>query len=272
MSKRNRRHYQTKPGQQIVTEKRDVAREMAILNRPAADFANERVVTQFLERIQHASDTEAVKLALALQAFLRGDAAMLNNMDDPAIQASVNKQLEDAAKYDAYAQKFDQDKDAFIEEMCRLYDQHRPTGANLDKAIAQGATQFQRAQQMAQAQQTSARLQLEARLANDPKVLVNIPLRYQTVKQGEAYVQAPINEEVRILHKHWVFEPGDHLVPQVLADRIREIQRGRAESEKRKQAMLLSGNRSMAQMEQAQRNIDREFGTKRQAVPVREEM
>jgi hypothetical protein len=271
MSRNRNRRYQVKPGQQIITEKRDVAREMSILNRPASDFKDERVVQMFLDRIVAANDVEAAKLALALQAFLRGDAALLNNLDDPEVERTVNRQLAQAAAYDQAAARWEGDRDSFIEEMNRLYEQNHPTGENLDRVIAKGSAQFKDAREHAQARRAEQQLRLEYAIANGPKELIHVEPRYERHKQGEAYVEVALGEEIRILNKKFTLMPGDHLVPVPIAARYQEILRSRQETQKRKQAMLLDKNRSMVQMEQAQQAIDREFGTKRQAVPVREE-
>lgn len=270
MSKRSHRNYGNNRGH-LIQAKRDINRENEIMSRPIADFAQERVIKIFLERIEKASDTEAIKLALALQQFIRGDASMLSNLDDPQVAATVQKELALAEKTEAYAQKWEQDREGFIQEMDTLREQHMAPREKRDEVIAKGVKTYKNAQEQASAERSERRLRLEYEIANGPKELIHVAGIPETQVIQGGITQTIQPEVIRIMNKKFVYAPGDHLVPVVIAKRYREILKGRAENQARRKAMVLNDNNSYNAVERKNAQINEQFGSKREMLPLMEE-
>jgi hypothetical protein len=268
----SKRHYNRGSNRgHLIQGRRDVNREVDLLTRPIGDFSQEKVIQLFLDRITTASDTEAIRLALALQQFIRGDASLLSNLDDPSVAAVVQKELALAEKTEAYSRKWEEDRAGFIEEMDTMRESHLPAREKRDAVIAAGVKTYQNAQQQATAEKNERRLRFEYEVSNGPKEMIHVVGVPETQIIQGAITQVIQPEIIRVMHKTFVYPPGDHLVPAVIAKRYKEILKGRAENQARRSAMRLNDNHSYNEVERRNAQINQEFGSKREPMPLMEE-
>lgn len=264
MSHRTRRA--NRPSHIVGT--RDIAREREILNAPTQQ--NDPVIKALLERLPTANDVEAVNIGLALQAYIRGDAALLNNMNDPQVAETVNKIRASRAEQDEAVAAYERDQARFVEDVLNRAEKIAPVGEKRDKAIADGVAEYKRAQDVAKANRVEASLRLMDRVYHDPKVMVDVkPVMETRLVNGTPQVVV-LPQYLHIFDKVFELKPGPQLLPKILADRYADIERSQAENEARKKN--LAANMNAAKLEQAMRDIDNEYQSNRGRVAVPQEV
>lgn len=264
MSKRSHRRMKTnrQGNVLIIPDKRDLVQEQEILAKPSDSFYG-TIVERMMDRL-HAQDCtalEAQNIGLALQQLLRGDAALLNNMDDPAVAEQVAKLREQAAAADRANEKWETDQERFIDEVYTRADKIMPVGDKKTRVIANGMAELQQARVNAKARQAAQQLEFEHRLAHDPKVLVNVQAEFENRTINGVVGMVEIKPVLKILGRTFVLTPGQQMLPKILAERYEAHQRTLQENEARRTVM--KGNLERAEYEQRMAQIDRDFGNPR---------
>lgn len=266
MSKRNRRRYSDKP-RQIITERRDLAREQEVLNTPMSAFRG-TVVEKMLARLAEPScgEVEALNIGIALQAFIRGDAALANNMNDPQVADQVQRLVAQRVKEDEVNQRFEQDEVGFLTEVFDRADKIRPVGGEKDRAIATGMNALQRARYNATARKAERRLRLEGRLANDPKVMVDVRPEYERRSVNGVVAEVQIKPVIKLMDKTFALTPGQQLLPKVIADAYEQRRRRIDENIARRNVLAQYGEANAVEAEMSK--IDKTYGSSRDRAPI----
>lgn len=205
------------------------------------------------------SNLEAVDTALLLQQLVRGQKSMLDNLDKYGTE--VVKLRERMDKYDEVAEKFEKNKEAFINETIDRANSLKRTGLAQDKLVASGTIQYQQAIQEQRAHVASDNLAFEDMLARMPRVTVVSPGKMEVIIQGGQNVPTIVPEEIRIKHKRWILPPGQAVeVPEIVAEALKNRRRLEAENDARSGA--LQKNMNNDQLISEMKKIDREYGIK----------
>lgn len=240
-----------------MAKKRTKAEQAELLNKPIKDFEEQQVVKDLLsDKFVHASDAEASEVTVALAELIRGQKMMTEELV---------KLRERMSKYDEFAEKWESDKERFLEEVSKDADKLRRSGLDQERIIAQAALDFEREVKRARVEQVSSRLKFEQELASMPKETLTVTGIPETLSRTGQQVIMP--EEIRIKHKKWVLQPGVPTeVPKLVADRYREIMRSRAETRERQAALM----RQLQDTELAKvmKQIDEKYKSGGDALPI----
>lgn len=246
----------------IIPDRRDIPREQEILAKPANAFAG-TIVEQLVSRLHQSDCTaqEAQNIGLALQQILRGDAALLNNMDDPAVAEQVARLKEQAAKEDKANQDWEENQEKFITQVYDKADKITPVGEKKDRVIANGLSQLQQARENARARWALQREEFARHLSTDPKVEVQVEAEFEHTTINGVVSVIEVKPVLKILDRTFVLTPGKQFLPKILADRYLEHQRTVRENQERKKVMEQYMERD--QYEAAMRTIDQRYGNRR---------
>lgn len=227
---------------------RDEARELEALNAPVEGEQGQSPAVRALlsEQFVHAPDAQALDVALALQQLVRGQSAILSNLDEQNRQ--LNQLRARMAAYDEAAQKWEQDRAKFLQETRDQADKVRLTGDRLASAQAKAGIEFQAAVTAARADAAVDRLQFDAAIRAMPKVIVRHSGIPTQIVEGGMVVTRLMPLTLRLRHLTFTLPPNEDVeVPQVVADRLAELTRSRQETAERKQALLIDPNRGARQ-------------------------
>lgn len=183
------------------------------------------------------NDSEALDVALALQQILRGQGAILNRQDEFADE--LRKMKAQMKKYDKAAEKYENNREKYIQEVLDKAASLKATGSEKDKLVAQGTLQLQEAIKEARAKNASDKMVFEENLRRMPKVTVVSPgVWVSGSASGGAPVHQIVPEEIRIKHLRWVLPPGKPVeVPEVVAKALEDRRRSDAETAERQAAL-----------------------------------
>ena len=248
-SKRRRRLQEA--GVQIAHDKRDVGREAEILNRLPSDQ-----MKALLAKLGVSTEAEALEIMLKLQEAVRGPASLLQN---PEMGDEVAKMRQRAVERDAAVRRFEEDSESFINEVMDKADKIRPVGEKADQIKANAAKIAQRAYADARVKQAYANKKLDDMVEHGPREVITVAPKFEQVRIGDNIEQRAIPELIRIRHRAWNLYPGTYEVPSIVAQRYRDIMRGRAETEARKKAMA-KGQRDTDMVNEFAR-INKQFGS-----------
>lgn len=204
-------------------------------------------------------DTEALDIATQLQMIIRGQQLSQRQF------AEMSKRME---KYEENARKFEEDKQAFLDEVRMNAEKLKEVGDNQHKIMAQGIKKYQDEVKNAKVMAATERLEFSKFLADQPKEMVVSPGNLVMVSgpNGTATPQL-MAEEVRIKDKVWVLQPGQLTeVPKIVADIIRQ-RRFSAEETKQREAALAT-NSDAVELSKRWNQIGEQFGSKSEAIPV----
>lgn len=218
------------------------------------DPAIKALVTKFPE----ASNQEALEIALALQTLVRGQASMMEQQK--TLSDELAKLRAKMADIDRAAEKWDTNREDFLNEVAARADKLRATGTAKDTLIANASNDLQRKIGEAKAQAVVDKQMFDAALAAEPKELVISPGVPMTIVQGGQPIAILANEEVRIKHRRWIFQPGvPQEVPLSVASTLRDRRRKESETRERQRAMMqnMESNKLEAEMQK----IDARYGT-----------
>jgi hypothetical protein len=181
-----------------------------------------------------ATNTEAFDIAIALQQLVRGQNSILSNQDRQAQELSKLRERMD--RYDQDAEKWEKDKEKFIDEVNKRAEEFRIDDPNKKaQLIAQEAQRIQKAISATRAENTVGMLQFETFLASQPKETIVSPGVPTTINDNGVQRSIMAAEVLKIKHKKWVLQPGVPTeVPKVVADEFRQRQKSRQESYERK--------------------------------------
>lgn len=248
----------------IIPDKRDIAREQEILAKPANAFYG-TVVERMMDRLHQPDCTaqEAQNIGLVLQQLLRGDAALLNNMDDPAVAEQVAKIREQSAAIDRANAEWENNQEKFIDQVYGKADKIAPVGDKKTQAIASGMSQLREAQLKGKARWATQRMELQRRLETDPKIEVFvIPDKVQTTING-VVTMVEVKPTIKIMDRSFTLEVGRQYLPKVLAEHYSLHERTVQENEARRKVM--AANMEATEYQSAMRQIDQDFGNPQNA-------
>ncbi len=254
---------------QVVAEKRDLNHELEILNSQIrmSGQGEDPAVQKLLMRLVSASDSEALQIALELQRIVRGPASMLENLDDPSVQAELNRIREQHEKADKAAQAFESDRERFIEEVTEKAEK-RYTKREWEKIQASGLEEYRRARELEKADFEASKLQLHEDLKTMPNVTIIVEPQYELTTIQGAVSQHEVPTIITILDKRWVLYGGQHDVPKLVAEYYAEIQSIRNENKERMEAGSLDKGRSARAIEIRNLEINQKYSTNRATIPV----
>ena len=252
---------------------RDEAREQEVLDsiiNPSGTGEDPAVKAMLADSFAVAPDREAADVMLRIQQLIMGQNSLLQQVADGVADADHRLQQLEArmSKYDEAAQKFETDREKWLEETLA---EGRRTLSKYDslqqaELQAQGGKMMSDAIAMAHAKSGADRVEFELMLANQPKETIMSPGKFVSVREGESIVSKHIPEEVRIKHKRWVLPIGVPVeVPKLVADVYRKQQR--VLEEMRAREALLSKNPESVDLRSAWDGIGRKYGTAGQPMP-----
>ena len=237
---------------EAIEAKRDFAREAAVENTPVRlDGIGEHPAIQAAASPEFAtmSNQDALQVSLALQQIVRGQASILENQQLLADNlARVNEKMR---KYDEDARKWEEDRAKFLEDLNRQADKLRITDpAKRGELTAKVMEEEKQAIAMAKALAESNKLKFMDMVQKAPKVKIMSPGVIETGRIGDQPVTRIVPEVIRIKNFEWKLPPGVPVeVPDFVARRFEQIQRGREELQERQNA--LSADRNSGQMSEA---------------------
>jgi len=210
-----------------------------------------------LVEMPEATNKEALETALLLQQLIRGQEAILNNQN--TMGDELRKLRGRMDEYDIATEKFEQDKEKYLEEVRKASEAHLATGSAKDKIIANGVQRFQEEVALGRANLTTERLQFEEIIARMPKVKVTVPGKIENYMNGGHATPTLVGEEIRIKHKVWYLPPGVEVeVPEIVATALKERRRIEAENDQR--SKILSQNLENNQLIAEMKKIDERYG------------
>ncbi len=245
-------------------------RALEIQNKPADAHPSERIL-QEIQSPDFATkpDSEVLSIALQLNNLVQGvNSIMANQQETAAALAQLQKRIE---KAEADNRKWEEDREKFYNEvMSRAPTTNDPL--KKEKLQAQGAELVRKAYQDAAAEAATARLQFEELIRTGPKETIVSPGTVEMVNEGGSITTKIFNDVIVLKGHKWILPAGEPVeVPKIVADRFREIQRGRAEFQKRSKALAVDANGNMPEQGELQTRmakINEEYGTNSEAMPA----
>lgn len=208
-------------------------KKKTVVETPGHDAAVEAVMDP---KFADMSNADAVSIALQLQQILRGNQALLENQDK--FSEELTKIKKKMAKYDADAEKFQNNQNAFLADVMGRAEKLKVSGAKKEKMIAKASQEFQQAVSSARASQATDKIQFEQLIASQPKVkIISAGVFESGIIQGQP-ISRLTNEVVRIKHKTWVLPIGQEIeVPQCVADALRDRRKIENETKERQESL-----------------------------------
>lgn len=211
-----------------------------------------------LEQFPGMNNKDALDVGLALQQIFRGQTAILNNQEKYADDLRALRERMD--KYDKAAEKFEEDREKFIENVLDKAESLKAVGSAKDKLVAEGALQAQEAIKNARANIYADDLKFKEAIRLAPKVSVTSPGILESGVEGGQPVQRIVPEEVRIRNMRWVLPPGMAVdVPKPVADVL--ANRRRSEQEDRERQAVLRKNLSQGQLVAEMAKINEKYNS-----------
>lgn len=239
-------------------------REEEILTSPVRmDGKGEDPVVQALlsDDFVQASNSKALDIALALQVIVRGQNAILEQLQGQG--ESITRLQEKMIQYDKAAKKWEEDKQGFIEGVQERAEALKITNPEeRAKLMAREGQRVQREIQMAVANKATSELEFRQWMENQPKVTVTSPGKLVTVNQGGVLQTVVEAEVIRIKTLEWVLSPGIPTdVPQPVAEEFYSRQRIQNETIERKK--ILNADRPLDNVVMAQEwnGINKKYGS-----------
>lgn len=238
-----------------------LAREQEILSRPVrTDGVGEdpAVRAMLSETFTEGTNTEALDIALAMQQLLKGQASLLEN--DRKFSEELQHMRAKMAKIDEDAQRFEQDRERWLNEIQAAADKMRVSEEQVEKLKAVAANDLAAKIQAAKASVSLDRQAFDDALAHEPKETITSPGIVEIVMQNGAPVAQLFNEEIRIKHRRWVLRPGVPVeVPHSVAEMYRNRKRSEQETAERQKAMM--ANMESSKLAERMKEIDNQFGS-----------
>lgn len=250
-----------------MSPKRKVDRSEEVLRTPVnLDGAGEDQVIKDLvsDKFSKGTNQEALDIGLALQTIIRGQTSLLENQQQ--FSDELNRLRARMDQMDKAANKWDQDRENFIQEVLDRSEKLIATGIERDKIIAKGSAEYTHAIENAKAEQITDQLKFEQALASAPKVMVVSPGELVMVVEGGRQVAKIMNETVKIKHKKWVLPAGRAVeVPLPVAQVLEQRRRTQQETAAREQA--LAANLETSKLDAKWREINSTYNSTTDALP-----
>lgn len=210
---------------------------------------------------ENASNMGALDIALMLQQIVRGQTSILSNQDRQA--AELARLREKMDRYDQDAEKWEKDKEKFIDEVNKKAEAFRIDDPNKKaQLIAQEAQKIQKAISANRAENSVNNLQFEAFLSTQPKETIVSPGVPTTINDNGVQRSIMAAEEIKIKHKKWLLQPGVPTeVPKVVADEFRQRQKSRQEIYERKALLNATVPKDNMVVAQEWSKISKKYGT-----------
>lgn len=184
------------------------------------------------------TNREALEIALQVQALLRGDFALINQRTAES-QEAIRRLEERMDTYDRAEEKFETDRQGFLDDVTQRAEKLKLTGERKNKLIANASAQYRSLVEETRAAGGVNRSAFDRLIETMPKEQVMWPYSLEII--DGATKEVPL--VVRIRHRAWSFKPGETVqVPTIVAERLREIHQQHQELVERQQA--LSGDLS----------------------------
>jgi hypothetical protein len=248
------------------------SREEILQKQIRRDGQGEDPVVQALVSKEFGSmpNSEALQIALQLQAILSGQQSLLANQDKYAQELARLQQRMDAR--DQADAKWEQDRKSFIEDVLSKAEGLRPpTPEGRDRLQAKGAEQVQQAMAQARVDAANRRLMFANEIANGPKETIISAGELEMSSQNGQPVMVQFEEQIKIMDRTWSLPIGvPTVVPKVVADVWRQKQRTREELRRRGQAISAQGG-NMREDRVAfgeWEKINQEFGSGTESIPT----
>ena len=190
------------------------------------------------ETFPNLANVDAAKIALAVQQFLRGPASILGSGNYAAEQALYER----LDKQDLLSAQAAADQSAFVQETLSRAERLKLPAEQQAKLRAQARADLTKTIQAIRAGGVSNRLAFDRQIAAMPTediIVTGQMVNYNVGGQTQPRLDP---EVIRIKHRVWELEPGrTHTVPTIVAERYRQIQRERAETQERKDILRADG-------------------------------
>jgi len=203
------------------------------------------------DKFVHGTNTEAAEIAIALRKLISGQGELLEAQKRQDEQLRLVRQR--MHEMDLTAEKWEKDKQAFLQEVFDRADRIRPN--NTDSVIANGAQQMSDAITMAKAKLHTDNLQFKQRLNTMPKETVVSPGELIQVMENGRPVTKLYPEVIRIRTFQWVLQPGVPTeVPSIVADALRDRRRSQDETRERESALMSDSEHGVLERKWAEIN------------------
>lgn len=215
-------------------------KELEIVNSPVNlnGVGEDKVIHDLLsDKFVKGTNQEAAEIGMALRQLISGQAVMLQNQEEQSREiARIRSRM---AEMDATAEKYEKDRDGFIQEVLDKADRIRTS--NPDRAIVRGMNEFQDALTVAKAEANVDKMKFHENIRRMPKETVISPGVLETVMENGRPVNKIMAESIGIKDLRWVLPPGIPTeVPQIVAAALRD--RRRSEEESRARESMLTKN------------------------------
>jgi hypothetical protein len=212
----------------------------------------DQVVRDLLSKdFAKASNLDAVEIALALQAIIRGQDSLLEQVKQSGeIGRKAAEEIahikEHMALVDQTLESYQNDQQKFIQDTLDRAEKLRKSGDDKDKIIAGAAIDYQNEIKMAGAKNASDLMKFHEEIEKGPKEIVVSSGKFEMATVNGHLEAKLFNEEVRIKDRVWILIPGVPTeVPVFVADALR--QRRKQEMETKEREATLSGMNNSAQ-------------------------
>lgn len=199
------------------------------------------------------TNKEALEIAIALQQILKGQSLMEQKFSDEL--SHIRQKMADM---DRDAERWEMDRQRWLDEINAAADNLRATGEELEKIKAHASVDMQKKVEEARASIIVDKQMFDAALAREPKESVTSPGVVMTVMENGAQVAKLYPEEICIKHRRWILQPG---VPQELplsvANVLRNRRKSAAETAERQAAM--KKNMEYSELDARLREIDKKY-------------
>lgn len=211
------------------------------------------------------TNQEATDIALALQQLVRGQSALLENQTQFSEQISKLRQRMD--EMDKTAQRWETDRENFVQEVLDRAEKLRASDMEKDKIIARGSQQFSDAIAKARAEQTVEQQKFAYDLEHMPKVTVVSAGELVMVVENGRSVPKMMNEVVKIKNRRWVLPIGKAVeVPMVVAQVLDERRRLQEETAARER--VLSANVEDKTLDKSWKQINEKYNSTTDVFPT----
>jgi len=221
-------------------KQRRLQEEAERLNSPVNlnGVGEDKVIQDLLSpKFVEGTNVEAAEIAMALRQLITGQSLLLQNQQRQSEEiAKVRQRM---SEMDKDAEKWETDKQAFLQEVADKADRIRTT--NPDQIIAKGAILYQDALVQAKAEANVDKMKFHETVAHMPMETVISPGELVTFMENKMQVNKIIPETVRIKDMQWVLQPGIPTeVPKIVAEALRN--RRRIEEESRARGEMMGKN------------------------------
>jgi hypothetical protein len=231
------------------------------------DGTNEDPIVKAMlsDEFVHGTNAEATEIALLMQQLIRGQNAML------AQQGQLSEELSQLRtrmnEMDKAAQRWNDDRENFVQEVLDKAESLRATGSAKDKILAQGANEVQAAIAQARAEQATENIRFEQSLATMPKVMVVSAGELVMVVENGRQVAKIMNETVKIKNHKWVLPVGKATEVPLIVAQVLEHRRQTQEETHAREALLASNVESSV-LDRKWKEINSKFNSTTDTVPI----